>query len=227
MRKSKKSTSKVAVVTAFLIVIALGITICFCFFLFDEKDTDDKQLPDIKISTENYSELYEALGLKGFTVDSFFEKNSTVISKISVNDSSDISTESEAYLNFTQRGFTEYEITTNYDISGEYYETKVVSGSSDEPHPYYETFYISSNDEIWVIMEVNGAVIANPLSYNEQSDKGAQLLLSESETIMSYDNDSNLFYETIPNESAVIVKTVENITADTLEKLTIGAIDEL
>ena len=47
-----------------------------------------------------------------------------------------------------------------------------------------------------------------------------------SNTVMSYDGTTNRFYETIPNKSSLIVKTVDRIDAETLENLTIGAIDE-
>lgn len=224
---NKESKNQVVMVITIATVAILAITIVLCLLLFNKDSTDDSQFPDMKINTENYVELYEALGLENFTVDSYFEENSTVVSKTPVNESPSVSTELEAYNNFTQRGFTEYEIISNYSISGEYYDAVAISDSSNERHPCYQTFYVSPNEEIWVIMEVNGAVIANPMSYNERSDKGAQLLLSESKTIMSYDNDSNLFYETIPKETAVIVKTVDNISADILKNLTIGAIDEL
>ena len=128
--------------------------------------------------------------------------------------------------NYSDRGFSECTISTNYDMDGNFGDSAEVSGSS-ENHPYYEAIFVTSNSEIWNVMEVNGTIIANPLSYNEQSKRSAPILISESDTIVSYDNVNNNFYETIPNESEVIVITVDRIDAETLEKLTVEEIDKL
>jgi hypothetical protein len=44
---------------------------------------------------------------------------------------------------------------------------------------------------------------------------------------MGYDSDANMFYETIPHESELIVKTVDRIDAETLDTLTVGVIARL
>ena len=52
------------------------------------------------------------------------------------------------------------------------------------------------------------------------------MLISDSETIVSYDNATNKFYETIPSESALKLIVVDQIDAATLDNLTIGEIDQ-
>ena len=75
---------------------------------------------------------------------------------------------------------------------------------------------------------MKGSVIANPVGYNMESNAhGAQLILSESEVITSYDSVTNSFYESIPNESELIVKTVNHIDAETLNSLTVEDIEAL
>ena len=111
-------------------------------------------------------------------------------------------------------------------MTGDYSEATEISQGSSTKHPTYQTYYVSKNGDVWTIFMINGAIMANPVSYNIQSDLDAQVILSESNTVMSYDGTTNGFYETIPNKSSLIVKTVDRIDAETLENLTIGAIDE-
>ena len=59
--------------------------------------------------------------------------------------------------------------------------------SSKEKHPIYQTYYTSVNNEVWTIIVINGSFIANPVSYNAQSERGAQLIVAESIVITGYD----------------------------------------
>ena len=59
------------------------------------------------------------------------------------------------------------------------------------------------------------------------SERTAQLLISESEQLTSYESNTNKYYVTIPNEDAAIVRVVEKIDADSLNKLTVEEIDKL
>ena len=90
----------------------------------------------------------------------------------------------------------------------------------------YQTYYISSNEEVWTIFVINGKIFANPVSYNLQSGLPAPLLISETKELTSYDYQDNLFLELIPDESVAIIKTVETINAETLDKLTIEEINK-
>lgn len=159
--------------------------------------------------------------------DEYFQNNSTIVAAFDINDSSEVRTEAETYSNLTDRGFTEYPITTEYAMDGKYYQPAEISGASSSKHPGYETYYISASGDFWTIVEINGAVMANPLSYNDQSGLDVMVIISESATVTSYDSATNKFYETIPSESALIVKTVSRIDTETLDGLTIGGIDAL
>jgi hypothetical protein len=57
-----------------------------------------------------------------------------------------------------------------------------------------------------------------------QAHEGAELIVSESNTVVSYDNVKNKFYETIPNNTEINVKTVDSITADVLDSLAMEAL---
>lgn len=158
--------------------------------------------------------------------DSYFENNGQVISVIDINDSDAVQTEAEIYALLADRGFGDYPITTEYAMDGVYYGAAEISTSSSAKHPMYQTYYVTANSEVWTILVINDTIIANPVSYNMQSSSGIQVVFSETNTITSYDSTTNKFYETIPKESVMIVKTVGRIDAQTLEQLTMGEIDD-
>ncbi|MDD5924078.1 MAG: hypothetical protein PUC88_04740 [Clostridia bacterium] len=193
----------------------------------------------INISAIN--NLYKSFGIKGgkeengsdteykVTYDDaneYYQSNSEVISKIEARDSKSTTTEAETVKQLKERGFTSCVITTNYDMDGNYFDDKEI-GNSSEKHPLYQTYYQTKNNEIWEINLINGTIVANPIYYNIQSDHEAQVIISESDSIMSYDSSTNMFFETIPDESVLIVKNVKELTAEVLENLDYEGIDKL
>ena len=68
-------------------------------------------------------------------------------------------------------------------------------------------------------MEINGYIMANPVTYNYETDSNVQTIISEKNTVMSYDATTNTFFETIPNISALNIKVVDKIDSKTLENL--------
>ncbi len=157
--------------------------------------------------------------------EKYYSDNSEIISEIDVVDSTNVYTEKETCSIFEKRNFVEYTITTEYSMEGVYSSAIDISSDSDKKHPIYQTYYYSENEELWTIYLINGKIMANPVSYNIQSDLNVQVIISEDNTVTSYDSTTNKFYETIPSQSALIVITVDKINAETLDKLTIGEID--
>lgn len=158
------------------------------------------------------------------TADEYYWDNSEVIKVIDAQESNDVPNETEVLSVLKERGFVDYPITYEYSIEGKYNdETEVLEGSSDR-HPMYQTYYVTRNGDVWSIFVINGAVFANPASFNLESELEAQLLFAETKELTSYDDETNKFYVTIPKESAAIVKVVEKIDAETLDKLTIEEI---
>lgn len=133
--------------------------------------------------------------------------------------------------NIDENGNPIYPITYDYNMSGEYVGDTDISGSPTEKHPMYQTFYQSKAGEMWVIYVVNGEVFANPLSFNfGTTGLDAEVLVieeSNSGKLTSYYGGTNSFYVTIPKDTAVFTKAVEEITADTLDKITINTLCEL
>ena len=168
----------------------------------------------------------ESFKVESTEADEFYEQNSHVISEVDVNNSGVVQTEAELCENLAKRGFEDYPVTTEYSMDGEYFDATTISEESSEKHPIYQMYYITSNEEVWTIFIINGSIMANPVSYNMQSE-GVQVMISESETVTSYDSTTNKFYETIPDKSVLFVKKVEEINTETLERLTFVEIDDL
>ena len=156
----------------------------------------------------------------------YWDNSEEVIKVINAKESEDIQTESEVVSFLKERGFgDDFEITYNSDMDGNYVDDTEIAEDSTDKHPMYETSYIAENGDVWTIFVVNGAIFARPVSFNLESELEAELLFSETKEITSYDDETNKFYVTIPKESAAIVKVVDKIDAETLDKLTVEVIN--
>ena len=172
--------------------------------------------------------FYQLFGSKNKTAaEIYYENNSEVIEVIDAETSDSVLTETEAKVFLEERGFGVYGITYEYSIDGEYLDTTEVVDGSIVKHPMYQTFYLSSSREVWTIYVIDGAIFAYPASFNLESELNVDLLISETETTTSYDDESNKFFVTIPYETTTIVKTVARIDAQTLDSLTIGELGKL
>lgn len=149
----------------------------------------------------------------------YYHSNSSVIAEYDVYESKNIESEAEVFESFKSRGFGGSDITTEYEIDGKWHESNVISESSSEIHPLYQTVYVSPKGEAWSIFEINGSIIANPIFYNIQENLEKQLVISESEIICSYSNSENKFYETIPNETELDVMVIDRIDNNALNSL--------
>ena len=158
------------------------------------------------------------------SAEEYYKNNSQLLDIIKVEESEDILSENEVGSFLEKRGFGEYQVTYSYSIDGEYGDSTVISESSEDKHPTYQTIYVSENGEAWIIDIVNGAVFANPFDFNIDSDLGVQVLFSETEDFTSYDSETNSFFITIPNESEVHKIVVDSIDAETLDTFTIEEI---
>lgn len=154
-----------------------------------------------------------------FSDSDYYHSSSTVIAEYDVGVSKNIESEAEVYENFWGRGFDNCNITTEYEIDGSWHKDSVISDLSSNIHPIYQTYYVSSAGDIWVIFEINGSVVANPVFYNIQENLERQLIVSESEIIISYSNSENKFYETIPKETELDVIVIDRIDNNSLDGL--------
>lgn len=159
--------------------------------------------------------------------DEYYEENSTVIRSFDASLSEDVHTEEEVISFLEERGFTQYPITYDFAMGGEYSGDTEITGDPGEKRPMYQTFYECENGEFWTVFVINGEIYAKPVIYNLESELPVQVLISESEQVTSYNNKTNKYYVTIPKETAVIIKIVDRIDAETLNRLTSEEIDKL
>lgn len=152
--------------------------------------------------------------------EEYYWSQAKVYSEVDAKESKDVKTEKTAIEYFDERGFNQYPIEFEYSIDGTVGETKNASDTSNEKHPIYTTLYMTESGEIWVLYLVNGTIIANPLTFNYQSNLPGPLYLTETGMLTSYDNDSNKFFDIVPLESVAIVKKVQTINAELLNGLT-------
>ncbi len=153
-------------------------------------------------------------------VAEYYEENSEqVISVEAADETADVFTEQEAVRFMAERGFTEYPLTYDFNMDGSYADEAEASAESDAKHPMYQTYFVSEDGSVWTVFLVGKMIAANPVSYNLQSDLETQVLVSETGTLTSYTEMGNQFYTTVPKESAVLLKVVDQITSKKLNEL--------
>lgn len=153
-------------------------------------------------------------------VEEYYEENTDIVSVININDSLDTLSEEDVIDVLDDRGFNEFTISTDYSMDGMYYDPIEISDSSSDEHPMYETYYVNSSDEVWMIIVIDGQVMAMPFSYNFLNENVVPVIVSESEELVSYDSSTNRYYRTIPNDSVIDVRVVDTVNARTLDSLT-------
>lgn len=159
--------------------------------------------------------------------DEYYWSNSDVLEVIDATKSPDTLTDKDTVALLKNRGFEDYSVISEYSMNGDYIDETEIGKDSTEKHPMYETYYISESGVFWTIFVINGKVFANPVSYNLDYNKSTvQLLFSESDQLTSYDDESNRYYITKPYSTAIDLKSIDKINAESLDKLTIEEIEK-
>ena len=161
--------------------------------------------------------------------EEYFSENGKVLHKTDAAKSKKVKTEHGAAAMLSQRGFGETELTAEYSMDGSYLESTPIDADGKEKHPMYSSVYTTAGGNTWGIYIINGSLYADPYFYNntEEHMLEAPVLLSETKTIISYDGNTNQFFETVPDEAVMNVKVVKKINAELLESLTEEEIDKL
>lgn len=213
---------RVMLILILLIVIVIALDYYgFLQFLLGEADQNEVNREKVE---ELVDDMLEDVQIEHPDADTYYDQNAEVLATIEVTKSEDVLTEKEVERTLAERGFSDYSIWSEYSMDGEYYGAQEIVGTEDK-HPIYETYYVTGNNEMWTIIVTNDSVVANPVSFNMQSCLDAQVVFSETNVITSYDSVTNKFYESIPNESELIVYVVDKIDANTIDKLTIEEIE--
>ena len=217
------------------IILGLVALIC-CHHLIEEHTTETQnktpttsnETPTISVENTEQSSIShvpEEYTVPAPDAEAYYKENSQIITVVDAQASTAVLTEAETCSTLASLGFTQFPITSSYSMNGAYYDAEEITGDGSAKHPIYETYYLTANGELWTIFVINGAIMANPVSYNLQSTLGAQVMLSASETVMSYDSTTNKFFETIPKDEALFLLIAPRIDASLLEMLTVEEID--
>ena len=221
--KSNKITYVIIAVASFIGVLIISLLVYFIvgsnLFLSKSNHEEESKKDNSNKSDTTYVEYIDA--------NEYFGERADIKSVIPVSKSKKVMHEKEVSRMLKKRGFTDLEVTSEYSVDGLYYDAQSVSTNSREPHPMYNAFFIAENGDYWKITIINDQIMATPISYNYKLEKGPVVIISESETLTSYDSGKNQFFITVPNDKYVKVKIVDTINAKTLNELTSEEIDKL
>lgn len=159
--------------------------------------------------------------------EEYFGKYTEIVS-VTPADTAGMLNGSEIVQKLDERGFDTDLITTNYDENGGYSdEAAEITGQTAEKYPLYKMRYTSGSDVLWIIYVINGKIFAWPALYNFESEREVPLMVSETDTIISYDSTEKKYYETKPLNDVITVYKVGRIDKEALDKLTAEEMDKL
>lgn len=179
--------------------------------------SDSSEQSGISYTDEEISAMIEALPK---SADEYYGRYTNIVS-VSKTDKEKMQSGTEIMQILTERGFDTDSLITNYDENGSYSEEDMlIADVPQAKHPLYKTPYISETEILWTVYVINGAVFAWPALYNLDAERDTPLMLSETDTVISYDGTTNQYYETIPRGDSLTVIKVNRIDKETLDKLT-------
>lgn len=217
--KDKRKQRLPLIITLSIVGIAVAGAGIFAVVKHLNKDSETTSKKKKTVKNTETSENVFLKDVEYPDVEAYFAERAEIVSVTSAKKSKNALTEQEAVEMMRERGFTEYPVSTDYTINGGYEEIVSVSEDSSTIHPMYRTYYLSSDNVYWVITLIDDKMIATPSSYNLGHMDRVPIEVSETKEIVSYDFSTNSFYSTIPFESAMDVRVVDKIDADTLESM--------
>ncbi len=219
---AKKKSRAMPIALAVIIVIIAAAAAVIYFTVFGGHGTGGhgtSEATEDTVSTEvepeetvDLSSQYE---LPEFDADEYFENNTSLKDTVSVRSSKDILNERDVYEAFEERGFAAEEAYYEYLLDGSLCDRTAISDYSEEAHPSYQLYY-SSRHAAWLVSNINGDFFATLLSGDGTSPR---IIVSESDTVTSYDSISNKYYINIPDSSSAVIKKVKTLDADELDKI--------
>ncbi len=224
-RSHKHTKKRVLVFIVVMVFISIGLVLANYFGFINipvlskvmGTDIDDQKALDTGILDEN---SYTA---ETIDAEEYYRKKGKIIEVIDVEKAKEVLSEKEVMEEFRNRGFSELELYTLYDIDGTYHAYGGIDSKSDEKHPYYQANYVTENGEYWTILVIDNCIYALPVSYNLTSSLDISVIVSEEDTVLGYDSVTNKFYRTAPDEGIKKIVVVDRIDANTIDKIDLGS----
>lgn len=159
--------------------------------------------------------------------DEYYNRYTEIVS-VAKADKVNQLTGKEIVQTLANRGFDTDTVITNYDKDGNYSEEDIIiTDELSEKYPLCKMMYLSEAELLWTIYVINEAVFAWPVLYNLESERETALVISETDTIISYDYTNNQYYETKPHEDSITVSKVDKINKEILDTFTIEELNNL
>ncbi len=222
---TKKKSRALPIALAVIIVIIAAAAAVIYFMVFGRYGTGvsgtagatkgTMNTEDVTETADETVDLSSQYELPEFDADEYFENNTTLKDTVSVRSSKDILNERDVYAALEERGFAAEEAYYEYLLDGTLCDRTVISSHSNEAHPSYQLYY-SSRHAAWLVSNINGDFFATLLSGDGTSER---IIVSESDTVTSYDSISNKYYINIPDSSRATVRKVKTLDADELDKI--------
>ena len=176
---------------------------------FDEEDIPEGRS---EIDLESLNEPVDAAA--------FYEEYGEISSTYDAASGSAFS-EAEVIEAFAERGFLHAQIVSYFSMDGTFTGFDEAEPDSTDRHPNYEGWYVSSSGEYWQISCCDNVFMASPLGYNMEIAEGKiPVVLSETDTLCSYDNTTNSYFVTQPREDMLRVIRIDVVDSAALDAVT-------
>ena len=223
--KTHKAKRKQHIFIPLLAVGAVVVIIIGLMVFYQVRKTKNSRAQTVSAVSESAS--VEPWQPEAVNAREYYRHNAKVLAVTPVKESKKVYSEKAVEKELGERGFGTLPIHYAYDTDGKTVEQTQTDKTSDTRHPQYTVTYRAKSGAYWTVTVCEDCISAYPVSYNLEHGGGAEVLLVESESITAYDSKENLFFEVIPKPSALVLKQVPAITAETLESLTAREIEKL
>lgn len=225
--KGKKLFTKIILLVILLIIIAAGAAFSLVYFNIYEVPVISDVMHNFGIASVRNNVQDDILAdsieeLEDINLGEATRARCQVLDTIEAAGSNQTMSEADTAALFAERGFNALEVTTMYSMGGTYFDERQIDDSSATLHPLYSVFYVSNDNYLWMVYCCNGEFSAYPITYVFSDKATCEVLVSETEYVMSYDSETNCFYKIIPNDGECDIVEVSRIDSDTLDKLASG-----
>lgn len=206
------------------ITITFLITVCIATLLtscsFSKKQNDDTNSVENAETTQTNDEWDDDYFPK-IDAEEYIASFGTIENSYTASEQESMLSEREVMEILSDRGFWDCPVYSHYTRDGEYYDNTEITADSDVKHPNYDLQYTTPNGDIWNIFIIKDTLYASPISFILSEESDCNIIYTESNLLFFYDNVTDKYYEVESNSNDIKVITNAEITANTLDNITI------